>query len=103
MRQQGQAGRVAVAAGGGRRGEPLIRRDVLDQSEHLRRERRLRHRRRAVSTNSGRNLHDVVIRQPAERPAVAHVDNLDVAAVGGQRRDQLDRGFAVEGSPAPPE
>ncbi len=75
--------------------EPLVRGDVLDEPEQLRRERRLRQRLRAVRADPRRHLDDVVGREPGERAAVAHVDDVDGAVVRDERRDEPDRRLAV--------
>ena len=64
--QQRQSSGLAVAAGGGRGRESLVRRDVLDQAEQLGRERGLRQRhrdRRGRSAPAPRPRH----RRPARR------------------------------------
>ena len=81
-------------------GEPLVGGHVLDETEQLRRERRLRQRLRAGGTDPRRQLDDVVGLQPRDDAVVANVDDLHVAGAGRERRDQRRRGLAVEGTAA---
>ena len=76
--------------------EPLVGRDVLHETEELRGERSLGQRHRARRTDPRRELDDVVVLQPFHDAAVADVDDLHVARVGRERRDQRRRRLAVE-------
>ena len=78
------------------RSEPLVRGDVLDEAEELRRERPLRERRRAVRADLGGKLDDVVVRKPRDSAVVAHVDHLHVAGAVREGGDERGRGLAVE-------
>ena len=77
-------------------GEPLVGSDVLHEPEKLGRERALRQRRGARPADARRELDDVVVLKALDDPVVSYVDDLDIAAVGGERGDQRGRGLAVE-------
>ena len=76
--------------------EPLVRGDVLRQAEQLGRERRLRSGSAPGRVDARRHLDDVVVREPGERAVVAHVDLVHGAVAGDERRDEPERGLAVE-------
>src|SRR3982750_181584 len=101
MRQQRLRDELPVACDRGLNGETLVRGDVLDEPEQLRRERRLWERARSGGLDQRRQLDDVVGREPGERPVVPYVHDLDVAAVLRERGDELRRGLAVVGAAAP--
>ena len=73
---------------------------MLDEAEEFGRERRLRQWPRTLPAHLRRHLDDVVVCEPGQNIAVAHVDHLDVTGVGGKRCHELDRGLAVERSAA---
>src|SRR5439155_828954 len=82
-------------------GEPLVGRDVLDEAEQLGRERWLRQRRGPDSADPCRHLDRVVVGEAGEGAVVPQVDDLDVAAPGRERGDELRRRLAVVGAAAP--
>jgi hypothetical protein len=65
---------------------------VLDQTEQLGRQRRLRHRHGACSPNPGRHFHHVIVGESGEDAPIAYVHHLDLVAVCRERREQLSRG-----------
>ena len=81
-------------------GQPLVGGDVLDESEQLRRERRLGQRLGAVATDPSGHLDDVVGREAGQSRTVADVDLVHCAVVRRQRRDQAEGGLAVIGAAA---
>src|SRR5207244_3172792 len=80
--------------------EPLVRLHLLDQPEHLRRERGERVRLRASRANARRDLDHRVVGKIWQRAVVADVDDLLISGICLQRGDQLGRRLAVV-SPAP--
>src|SRR5437867_1113002 len=90
-----------VAAQGCLHRETLVGGDVLDETEELRGERRLRQRGWAAGVDACRKLDNVVCRKTGEGPVVANVDHLDVAGSRGQRGDEPCCGLAVEGTATP--
>ena len=96
VRQQRLARGDRVARDRRLRRQPLVRRHVLDEPQELRRQRRLRQWLDSVRADPRRHLDDVVIGQSSERPVVADVDLVHLAAAGDERRHEPGGGLAVE-------
>jgi hypothetical protein len=61
------------------RRQPLVCRDVLDESEQLGCEGRLPERDRAVNLDARRQLHDVIVGKTLDRALVSDVHNVHLA------------------------
>ena len=77
-------------------GQALVGGHVLDEPEQLGRERRFGQRLDPGARHPGRDLDDVVCRQPGECRSIAQVDLVDAVLDAGQRCDETRRRLAVE-------
>ena len=84
----------------GIQGQALVPGDVRDQPRHIVGQRFHRQCRDAGCPDRRRNLDDVVVGEEGQGAVVAEVDDLDVAVVGPQRRDEVHRRLGVEGAAA---
>src|SRR5947209_14260219 len=69
---------------------------MLNEPKQLRSERTLREGDRTITVDPRGDLHDVVVGEAKERPSIADVDDLYIAAVRRQGCDELEGGLAVE-------
>ncbi len=86
---------VAAARARGLHGQPLVGLGVLDEAEHLGRQRPLRKRVGAAGVDDRRRLDHGVVGQARDGTVVAHVDDLHVPGARVQRRHQANRGQRV--------
>ncbi len=96
MREQRLARDRGVARHGRLSRQPLVRGDVLRETEQLGRERRLRQRDEPAGLDARRHLDDVVVREAGERAVVTDVHLVHGAVAADERRDETGRGLAVE-------